>query len=175
MTLRLADVDPDRNVGAVPGQPDGQCGGAVIVEAHPVEQGPVGGQPEQARRRVARLRLRGDGADLGVAETQCAPGVQPGAVFVEAGGQTQRSGEVHPEYRAGQHRVDRRQSTAQLAPDRRDGCGTAQPGEHQRVDALGGHQEEQPAQRCVHRGTLVARPIPPSQVRLVRSGAVGAL
>ena len=121
----LADVDPDGNVAAVPGQSGSQCGGTMVVEAHPVEQGAVGRQPEETRGGVARLRLRGDGADFGVAETQCAPGVEPGAVFVEAGGQAQRPGEVHPEYRAGQHRVDRRQSTAQLAPDRRSGRGAA--------------------------------------------------
>src|SRR6202012_5179143 len=71
----LADVDPDGDVGTVAGQPGGQCGGAVVVEPHPVEQGTVGGQPEEARGRVTRLRLRGDGADFGVAETQCAPDV----------------------------------------------------------------------------------------------------
>ena len=114
----LADVDPDRYVGPVAGQPVGQFGGAVIVEPHPVEQGAVGGQPEQPRSRVARLGVRGDRTDLGVAETQCAPSVEPGAVFVEAGGQAQRAGEMHPEYRAGQHRVDRRQPTAQSPPHR---------------------------------------------------------
>ena len=32
----------------------------LVVEAHPVDQRVVFGQPEQARARIARLRFRGD-------------------------------------------------------------------------------------------------------------------
>ena len=137
------------------GQPVGQLGGAVVVETHSVEQGAVGGQAEQPRGRVARLGPRGDGTDLGVAETQCAPGIESGAVFVEASGQTQRPGEVNPEHRAGQHRVGRRQPAAQSPPDRRSGGGAAQHGEHQSVDTFGWHQEQQAAELFVHCGTVV--------------------
>ena len=116
--LGLADVDPDRHVRRVPRQPQRQLAGAVVVEAHPVEQRAVVGQPEHPRRRVAGLRLRGDGADLGVAEAQRAPGVQPAAVLVEAGRQAERAGETHPEHRAGQHRIVRRQPPRQRTAQR---------------------------------------------------------
>ena len=72
--LGLADVDADRHVGGVPRQLDRQLARAVVVESHPVEQRAVVGQPEHPRLRVAGLRLRGDGADLGVPEPQRTPG-----------------------------------------------------------------------------------------------------
>jgi hypothetical protein len=144
--LGLADVHADRHVGAVLGQPGGECGGSVVVEAHPVEQRPVVRQPEEPRGRVTRLRARGDGADLGVAETQCAPGIEARSVFVEAGGQAQRSGKMHAEHRAAQYRVDRCQPATQLPTQRRCGGGAAEPGEHDAMDAFGGHQEQQTAQ-----------------------------
>lgn len=46
--LGLADVDPDRDVGPLPRQPDRQRARAEVVEPHPVQQSPVRGQPEQA-------------------------------------------------------------------------------------------------------------------------------
>ena len=61
-----------------------QRAGALVVEPHPVEQRAVGGQTEQARYGIARLRDGGDGADLGEAEPERAPHVESGAVLVEA-------------------------------------------------------------------------------------------
>ena len=64
--------------------------GAVVVESHPVDDGAVGDEPEEARTRVAVLRDRGQRADLDVAEAE---GVQPrGAanVLVEAGRDAER-------------------------------------------------------------------------------------
>jgi hypothetical protein len=148
--LGLADVHPDRRGGDVLGQPHRQLTGAVVVEAHPVEQRPVGGQPEQPRLRVARLCLRRDGADFGEPEPQRAPGVQPAAVLVETRRQAERPGERHPEHGAGQHGITRGQPAGQH-PAQRCGCGDgAQQREHPVVDAFGGEQEQQPPQRAVH-------------------------
>src|SRR5947199_232686 len=46
----------------------GGGGRALVVEAHAVDQRPVGGEAEQARPRVARLRLAGQRAHLDEAE-----------------------------------------------------------------------------------------------------------
>ncbi len=48
------------------------CGhlGTGIVEAHPIDQRTVRGQPEQSRRRVPGLPLAGDRADLGEPEAE---------------------------------------------------------------------------------------------------------
>ena len=61
--------------------------GAVVVEAHPVDDRPVGGEPEQPRLRVAGLGLAGDRADLDVPEAQRRERVDADGVLVEAGGQ----------------------------------------------------------------------------------------
>ena len=135
----------------LPGKAQCQLAGAVVVEPHPVEQRAVVGQPEHPRWRIARLRLRGDGADLGVAESQRAPGLQARAVLVETGGQAQRAGEAHPEDGAGQHRIAA--GPAICASPRRSGASAVtrpQQREHQGVDAFGGNQEERPPQRAVH-------------------------
>ena len=44
--------------------------GAVVVEAHPVDEGAVLHQAEGAGARIAGLRLRGDGAHLDMTEAQ---------------------------------------------------------------------------------------------------------
>ena len=63
--LGLADVDaehrsprPAAGGDRQRGQPPRDRLGAVVVEAHPVHDRPVGGQPEQPRPIVARLRPR---------------------------------------------------------------------------------------------------------------------
>ena len=103
------------------GQPGRQRAGAAVVEPHPVQQGAVGRQPEHARGRVARLRVRGDGPDLGIPKSQRTPGVQPRAVLVEAGGQPERPWKAHPEHRAGQQRIGRAQQPVQRSARQGDG------------------------------------------------------
>jgi hypothetical protein len=155
--IRLADVDADRHVRGVAGQPQRQLARAFVVESHPVEQCAVVGQPEHPRRRITGLRAGGHGAHLGKAEAQCAPRVQPGAVFVETGRQSEWTGEPDTEHRVGQHRVTRSEQPAQRATQRRGRGHGPQQGEHPSVDALGGDQEQHPPQRAVHPLLLVVR------------------
>src|SRR5690625_3423742 len=63
----------------------------MVVEAHPVDQGPVAEQAEGARSRVARLGVGGDGADLDMTEAQVQQRQRDLAVLVEAGGHAQRA------------------------------------------------------------------------------------
>ena len=66
---------------------------AAVVEAHPVDHRAVLDQPEQARLGIARLRTRGDRADLGKAEAQRQQLVRDLAILVEARRHAQRIGE----------------------------------------------------------------------------------
>ena len=70
--------------------------GAVVVEAHPVDDRAVGREPEQPGPVVAGLWPGGDGADLDEPEAERAEGVDPDRVLVEAGGQAERVGEGQP-------------------------------------------------------------------------------
>ena len=75
---------------------------AVVVKAHAVDDGLVFGQAEQAWFGVAVLRLGGDGADFDKAEAECEQGIDVFAVFVEAGGEADRVGQVQAHQRGGQ-------------------------------------------------------------------------
>ena len=73
--LGLADVHPDHEPSARRGraqapQPGRDRRGALVVEAHPVAQRPLLQHAPQPRRLVARLRVRGDRADLDEAEAE---------------------------------------------------------------------------------------------------------
>ena len=94
-------------------QPPGDHLGPVVVEAHPVDHGAVGGEPEQPRLRVAGLRLAGHGADLDVAEAQRGQAVDPLGVLVEAGGEAERVREGQPQRR---HRGSRAGQPLQHRP-----------------------------------------------------------
>src|SRR5690625_7664610 len=77
----------------------GQRAGPMVVEAHPVDQGPVAEQAEGARSRVARLGVGGDGADLDMTEAQVQQSHRDLAVLVVAGGNAQRAemlNDLHP-------------------------------------------------------------------------------
>ena len=63
---------------------------AAVVEAEPVDDGAVARQPEDARARIAELRQRRYGADLGEAAAQRKHGVGHARVLVEAGGDADR-------------------------------------------------------------------------------------
>ena len=54
------------------------------------------GQAEQTRARVARLRTRGDGADLDKTKTGAIKRADGNTVFVETGGKTEAVGEGQP-------------------------------------------------------------------------------
>ncbi len=121
--------------GGLPSSP-----GAVVVEAHPVDQRAVGGQPEQSRRRVARLAWAVTVPTSAKPKPRAPQAFSAGAVLVEAGGQAERAGEPHPEHGAGQHRIVRSQPLRQSPPHRRGavtragaantscGCARAAPG-----------------------------------------------
>ncbi len=66
---------PDGPIGPIAGQLQRQLPGAVIVEAHPVEQCAVLGRRNNRGSGLPRLRLSRDRADLRVAESQRAPQV----------------------------------------------------------------------------------------------------
>src|SRR5690606_17557626 len=89
----LADVDAQHATVLCRAHPLEQVVDAVVVEAHAVDDGLGFRQAEQARLRVARLRARRHGADLGEAETQLAETVDGVAVLVQTGGQSDRVGE----------------------------------------------------------------------------------
>ena len=57
--------------------------GSLVVEAHAVDEGAVGGEAEEARARIAGLGMTCDGAHLDEAEAKGGQGRQGDAVFVE--------------------------------------------------------------------------------------------
>jgi hypothetical protein len=148
----LADVDSDRFVtGPAPAQPPGHGGRAVVIEPHPVHQGPVGGQPEQPGPGIAALRAGGHGADLDEREAQGPQRARPQAVLVEARRQPQRPGQVQPEGRHPQHGVAGRQPAAQQPGDAGHGGGRAEQAEAQPVRQLGRQAPEHAhEQQLVH-------------------------
>jgi hypothetical protein len=119
--LGLADVDADD--GATPAaaaaavaaaaQSPRHHSRAVIVEPHPVDNGPVPGQPEQPGPRVARLRLGGDRTDLHEAEAERGERLVRRGVLVETGGQAEWAGEVQTERPHSQGRVGCQHATQQ--------------------------------------------------------------
>jgi hypothetical protein len=89
---------------AAPPQPSERGRVSAVVEAEPVDERAVGHQPEHARSRIARLRLRRDGADLGEAAAHGEHGFGYARVLVETGGDAERvrqfeAGERDPERR----------------------------------------------------------------------------
>ncbi|CAH0326304.1 hypothetical protein SRABI128_05258 [Microbacterium sp. Bi128] len=100
--LALADVHPDHGpdagVLALQGgagglQARGHRRGAVVVESHAVNDGPVLHEAEQPRRRVPGLGLAGDGADLHMAEAELRQRLDAVAFLVEAGRKAERGRE----------------------------------------------------------------------------------
>ncbi len=148
--LRLADVGADRHVAATVTEVVGGIAGAVVVEAHPVDQGPVVGQPEQSRGRVSGLRLRGDGADLGEAEAQRTPRVDTRRVLVEAGGQAHRGREVDAERRGAQRGIVDDEHLRDQRADRREARDEPHRREREMVDAFRGDPEHQTKKQVVH-------------------------
>jgi hypothetical protein len=154
----LADVRPDREAAPAAGAQPGRGGGrAVVVEAHPVDQGAVGGQPEHPRPGVARLGPRGQGADFDEPEAERAERVRRHGVLVEPRGQPERPGQVAPEGPYPQHGVGRREPPAQhpaRAGDQRGGADEAEP---QPVRGLCRHApQHQREQQVVHGLSLAA-------------------
>ena len=82
-------------------QPPQHRVGAVIVEAHAVDDGFVALQAKQPRPRIAALRLRRHRADLDKAETEPQQRVRHLGALVEARGHADRIGKIQAE---GAHR-----------------------------------------------------------------------
>src|SRR3546814_19429356 len=79
----------------------------AVVEPHPVDDRTVFGEAEQAGAGVARLRQRGERADLDRAETEPEQPVDRAAVLVEPGGEADRVGEATIGRASGRERVCR--------------------------------------------------------------------
>ncbi len=79
---------------------------AIVVEAEAVNEGFGLRQPEQAWRRIARLRSRRHGAAFDEAEAQAGQAVDVARILVQSRGETDTIGEAKP------HRLDRRRRRA---------------------------------------------------------------
>lgn len=112
--------------------------GAVVVEAHPIDQCPIVGQTEQARRGIAGLGLSGDGAHLGEAEAHRSPRVDAGRVLVEPGGKPDRCREVDAERRGAQCRIVDDEHLGDQCTDRREPRHDPHRGEREVMDAFRG-------------------------------------
>ena len=93
--------------------------GAVIVEAHAVDDGFVALQPEQPRPRIAGLRLRRHRADFDKAETQPQQRIRHLGALVEARRHADRIGKIqaegpHRQFWIVRPRPDRRQQPQAL-------------------------------------------------------------
>jgi hypothetical protein len=166
--LGLADVRADRQAVGAAGAAGAQAGrgrgGAVVVEPHPVDQRPVGGQPEQPGPRVARLRPGGHGAHLDEREAERTERVWGQRILVEARGQPERPGQIAPECVHPQRRIGRAEPPAQEPGRSRDRRGRADDPEAQPVRGLGRHPpEHQPEQQVVHALSLAAGPDRPAR------------
>lgn len=161
--LGLADVDADGGAEdrVARGQPGGDGGRALVVEAHAVDQRAVRDQAEQALLRVAGLRLAGHGADLDVVEAEHRHAVDRDRVLVEAGGEPE--GTVHPQAQGlgAQLLVPGGEGGGHEGAQHGDACGQADPAEGQVVGALGVHAlEDQLEEELVHHGVLMKRGTP---------------
>ncbi|GMA93355.1 hypothetical protein GCM10025881_01790 [Pseudolysinimonas kribbensis] len=84
----LADVDADhrpRPPRTLADKTRRDLLGAVVVEAHAVDEGPVGHQPEQPGPGIAGLGARGHRADLDVAEAENTQAPDRAGLLVESG------------------------------------------------------------------------------------------
>jgi hypothetical protein len=156
--LGLADVRAHGEAAAATGaQPGRGRRGTVVVEAHPVDQRAIGGQPEQPGPRVAGLRPGGHRAHLHEREAERAERVRRERILVEARGQPERAGQVAPECAHPEHRIGRPQPPAEQPGRARDRRGRADDAEAQPVRGLGRHPpEHQPEQQVVHGLSLAA-------------------
>ncbi len=75
-------------------KPSADHPGTVVVEAHPVDDRLVGGQPEEARARIPRLWPRRHRAHLDEAEAEAEQRIDRLPVLVETGGETDRVGQA---------------------------------------------------------------------------------
>ncbi len=133
----------------------GDPGRALVVEAHPVDQRAVVDQPEQPRRRVAGLRLTGDGADLDVVEAEHRQAVDAEAVLVESGRETERAGQVEAERGGAQRAVARGEHQAHQLTQTGDGGRQPDPEEGQVVGLLRVHLPEDEVEQGLVQGVLL--------------------
>ncbi len=106
----------------------------------------LGGDAEQARRGIARLRPRRDRADLDEAETESEQRIHMRAVLVETGGQSDRIGKAQAQGRRRQCRRRAHQKTLQSGR-----VHAIEPPQRTVVRAFGIHRHQQWAGEGVHR------------------------
>ncbi len=121
---------------------------AEVVEAHAVDDGLGGRQPEQPRFRVAGLRTWRHRADLDEPESQRGQRIDVRTVLVESGGQTYRVGEidVHHAHRFA-HRMRQQVQQAESVRDVEAGKGEA-------VGVFGIERKEGRAQEWIKHGSV---------------------
>ena len=116
---------------------------AVAVEAEPVDHRLVGIEAEQARARIARLRLRRHAADLDEAETEPQQRIRHLGILVEAGRKPDRIGKAQPEGRDGKRLIVRRRTRQRRELERL---------QRQRVRLFGVEHAQQRRREAVEQG-----------------------
>ena len=141
----LADVDAQHALVLRRLDPRDQVIDAVIVEAHAVDDRGGLRQAEDARLGVARLRTRGNGADLDETEAQLGEAINGIAVLVQAGRQSHGIGELqaHHLHRQAPGRLRQQAIEAQAA------AGTDQV-DGQFMGGFRGELEQELAGQAVH-------------------------
>ena len=102
----------------------------------------VGHQTEQARGGVARLRERGNGADLHERKTQGPQRIERFGILVQAGGNAYRGGKLDPENRAGEPLRTAAEHPPQNPKTERQCLHHAQQGEGETMYPLGGKTKQ---------------------------------
>jgi hypothetical protein len=86
----LADIDAEDAIGPAMREAFGDGGRPVVIEPQAVYEGSIPGKTKEPGRRIARLGMARDGADLYEAKSKSGEGGRPVAVFVEACGKAYR-------------------------------------------------------------------------------------
>ena len=99
------DIDADDPAAAAAREPPMHRAMAFAVEAEAVDHRLVVDEPEQARRRIARLRARRDRADFDMAEAETQQAIDHFAALVEPRRHAERIGKIKAEGGDGKARI----------------------------------------------------------------------
>ena len=79
--------------------------GAIVVEAHAIDESAIGNKPEEARAGVSGLGEGGNGSHFDVTETEIAQTTGHRCVLVETGRHAERRGEIYADDTPGETRI----------------------------------------------------------------------